>query len=555
MRQGYHRCAVTRLTWTTRPALVAALAAALALAPSACPRPAPATSLAAGLRQLYGGSVQPWERWGRRVAVRLPDGREVPREAAYRDDPDFVLAARQLLASRRGDDAPLGAWLLGTVPESRRPEAEPALVEALAHQDERAAFEAALALVPVGGPASLDPLWRAGVAAPSPDVRAAARFARAEIGRRTGAPEPPRPALTARAVAVPALAPGFRRGVSWWMSEGRSDAGEASFRLLASLGVTWVSIHTWDPLQRGLDEPVFASPDRHFGFRDLGALVRSAHAAGIRVMVKPHLEMRGYEPTDEERRVFRGPDGAARRALVARVESRLGQGERLQHNRIAMRTEADWRRWFESYAAYVLPYARDAQAAGADMFCVGREMDTTVVRREADWRELVARIRAVFHGPLTYSANFDTWQGIGLWDALDFIGVSAYFPLSDRPSPSLAELEGGWDRALAPLEQASRRFGRPVLLTEAGFPSTPSAASAPWREERVRADVWLQARCYEATLRALARRPWIEGAFFWLWERTSSPAFRDPSHAIVDKPASFTMARWYGGYGGGQILK
>ena len=56
------------------------------------------------------------------------------------------------------------------------------------------------------------------------------------------------------------------------MSEGRRDSGEASFRRLASLGVTWVSIHTWDPLQRGLDDPVFAAADRHFGFRDLGAL-------------------------------------------------------------------------------------------------------------------------------------------------------------------------------------------------------------------------------------------------------------------------------------------
>jgi hypothetical protein len=210
-----------------------------------------------------------------------------------------------------------------------------------------------------------------------------------------------------------------------------------------------------------------------------------------------------------------------------------------------MRSEADWRRWFESYAAYVLPYARDAQAAGADLFCVGREMDSTVVEREADWRALVARIRKDFHGPLTYSANFDTWQGIGFWDALDFIGVSAYFPLSDRPDPALADLEAGWDRALGPLEQASRRWGRPVLLTEAGFPSIASAARAPWREERTAADVWLQARCYEATLRALARRPWIEGAYFWLWERTAPPPFRDPSHAIVGKPASFTLARWY----------
>jgi hypothetical protein len=545
---------VTRLTWTLKPARLVALAAFLVLLPGLRPEPGPGTSLAAGLRQLYGGSVQPWERWRRRSAVRLPDGREVPREAAYRDDPAFVPAARQLLASRAGDDAPFGAWLLGTLPEARWPEAEPALVEALAHPDERAAFEAAQALALVGGPGSLDALQQAAVDARSAEVRAAAGFALAETRRRTGAPDSP---LPRRAVPVStdtglSLAPGFRRGVSWWMSEGRSDAGLASFRLLASLGVTWVSIHTWDPLQRGLDDPVFANPDRHFGFRDLGSLVRSAHAAGLRAMVKPHLEMRGFEATEEERRILRGPDSPARRALFARFESRMQTGEHLQHNRISMRNEADWRRWFESYSAYVLPYARDAQAAGADMFCVGREMDSTVVRREADWRALIARIRAAFRGPLTYSANFDTWQGIGFWDALDFIGVSAYFPLSDRPSPSLAELEAGWDRALAPLEQASRRLGRPVLLTEAGFPSIPTAARAPWREERVRADVWLQARCYEATLRALARRPWIEGAYFWLWERTSPPAFRDPSHAIVGKPASFTLARWYAG---GQVSK
>ena len=147
---------MTHLTWTSKAARAAALAAVLVLLPGASPAPGPEETLAAGLRQLYGGSVQPWERWRRRSAVRLPDGREVPREEAYRDDPAFVPAARRLLASRAGDDAPLGAWLLGTLPEARRPEAEPALVEALAHRDERAAFEAAQALAQVGGPESLD---------------------------------------------------------------------------------------------------------------------------------------------------------------------------------------------------------------------------------------------------------------------------------------------------------------------------------------------------------------------------------------------------------------
>jgi hypothetical protein len=499
-----------------------ALACLLLLLPAVSPPPGPVERLADELRRLYGGPVRTGERWRRRSTVRLADGREVPRDQAYREDPAFVPAARRLLASRAGDDAPLGAWLLGTLPEGRHPEGEPALVEALGHRDTRAAFEAAQALASVGGTASLPALGQAASSSPSPDARTAAGWAAGEIARRTGRTAPATPPL-----GGPRLAPGFRRGVSWWMSEGRDDSGAASFRRLASLGVTWVSIHTWDPLQQGLDEPVLAPPGRHFGFRDLGALVRAAHAAGLRVMVKPHLEMR-------------------------RFEAQSAAGEHLQHNRIAMRSEEDWRTWFSSYAAYILPYAREARAAGADLFCVGREMDSTVVRREADWRALVARVRSEFPGPLTYSANFDTWEGVGLWDALDFIGVSAYFPLSGRKDPTPADLEAGWDRALAPLERASRRWGRPVLLTEAGFPSIPAAARAPWREERTAADVWLQARCYEATLRAVSRRPWIEGAFFWLWERTSPPPFRDPSHAIVGKPAAFTLARWYAG---GQILK
>jgi hypothetical protein len=439
----------------------------------------------------------------------MPDGRELPREEAWRDDPLFVEASRRLLGSRARDDAPLGAWLLGTA-AARRDDARAALVESLGHDDPRAAFEAAQALATSGDGATLEPLARLAERSPEPDVRSAAAWAAEQIRRREGTG--PGEAQERAKGALPA---GFRRGVSWWMSEGRADAGAASFRRLASLGVTWVSIHTWDPLQRGLDEPVLAEPFRHFGFRDLRGLVREAHAAGLRVMVKPHLEMRG-----------RGD-------------------ERLQHNRIAMRSEADWRTWFDSYAGYILPYAREAQEAGADIFCVGREIDTTLLRREADWRALVARIRREFHGPLTYSANFDTWQGIRIWDALDFIGVSAYFPLTDRPDPTVAEIEAGWDRALVSLEDASRRYAKPALLTEAGFPSIPSAAEAPWREERSSADVWLQARCYEATLRALARHPRVEGAFFWLWERSATPPFRDPSHAIVGKPASFALARWY----------
>ena len=517
-----------------RPLLPAvAVGAALAAVLSAVSRPEDASApLAAALKRAYEPPAGPGARWRRRPMVTLPDGREVPREDAWRDDPGFVPAATRLLASRDRDDARLGAWLLGTAREPWRAAAGDALAPAVLRRDGPVAFEAVMALAALdgGSPRGRAALAEAARRSAVPEVRSAAAWA--------GGGSP---------AGLTPLAPAFRRGVSWWNEDGPA-AGAASFRRLASLGVTWVSVHTWDPLQKGLHGPVIARPqaERHFGYRDLPGLVREAHAAGLKVMVKPHLEMRpAYEPTEEERRIFRSGDEMARQALFRKLEARFGATEHLEHNKVEMTNEADWRTWFASYEAYVLPYAREARAAGADAFCVGRELDTTVLRREADWRRVIAAVRREFPGPLTYSANFDTWEGLGFWDALDFIGVSAYFPLATSPDPSAAELDAGWDRALAPLEAAHRRWGRPVLLTEAGFPSVSSAARAPWREERTPADVWLQARCYEATLRALARRPWIEGAFFWLWERTSRPAFRDPSHAVVDKPASFTMARWY----------
>ena len=515
----------------------------LVLPAATSPPESGAQKLAGELKSLYPRSVNPWERWRRRASVTMADGREVPREEAWRDDPGFVAAAAHLLSTGVGDDARLGAWLLGTSVPERRPEAEAVLIEALSHTDRGAAFEAAVALSVVGGENAREALVRAVQGVPTPEVRTASVWAVAELSGGSGL-EPDALDVAHIKDGVQPLGSRFRRGVSWWVSEGRGDDGRASFRRVASLGVTWVSIHTWDPFQRGLDEPVFATPSHRHSLPNLEGLVRNAHAAGLAVMVKPHLEMRGYRPTPEERLILRGSDGEERRRLITRIEKRssatLGG-----HNRLLMRNDADWHRWFEEYEAYILAYARDAQASGADMFCVGRELDSTVIRRESDWRRVIGLIRNEFKGPLVYSANFDSWEKIGFWDSLDFIGVSAYFPLSNSADPSLEELEAGWARALEPLEVASKRWDRPVLLTEAGFPSIAAAARAPWREEKTPAEVWLQSRCYEATLRTLASRPWIEGSFFWLWERSSKPPFRDPSHTIVDKPAMFTMARHY----------
>jgi hypothetical protein len=514
------------------------------LGPLAASSTGPASSrLAADLLRLYASPGSPGERWGHGPPpVTLPDGTSVAREAAYRDRPEFVAAAKLLLASRRGDDAPLGAWLLSTLPPERASAAEPVLIETLRQEDARAVFEAARALGRIGSPACLDALRAAMRAAGTADARTAAAWAATAVAARHREPRPAWPSE----VSLPVT---FRRGVSWWFEGARGD-GARSFRELAALGVGWVSVHSWEPRQKALDAHGFTPRNDRFGLRDLPGLVRAAHAAGLHVLYKPHLEMGGFEPTPRERAILRGTDAAAKRRLIEQIkgEGRLLQG---RHNEIEMRNGADWQAWFENYGEYILAHARKAEAAGADMFCVGRELDRTVLRREADWRALIGHIRGLYHGPLTYSANFDTYRGLAFWDALDFIGVSAYFDVSDAPDPSPAELAQGWDRALGPLAELSRRFDRPVLLTELGYPAIPGAARAPWREGPGPADAWLQSRLYEAAFRAASQRPFIVGAFPWLWEGTVEPPFRDPSYSIQGKPAAFTLARWYVGGGGG----
>jgi hypothetical protein len=46
---------------------------------------------------------------------------------------------------------------------------------------------------------------------------------------------------------------------------------------------------------------------------------------------------------------------------------------------------------------------------------------------------------------LTYAANWDKYDQVSFWDELDFIGIQAYFPLTDQTNPSAEEIKKGWN--------------------------------------------------------------------------------------------------------------
>jgi hypothetical protein len=181
---------------------------------------------------------------------------------------------------------------------------------------------------------------------------------------------------------------------------------------------------------------------------------------------------------------------------------------------VEMKTEADWARWWQGYRRYVLHHAFLARWAGADLFSVGCELSKTV-KREAEWRDLIAAVRLLYPGVVTYSGNwYGDLEGVHFWDALDLIGIDSYYPLSASPQATRAELERGAQEVAKRFAAAARRTGKRILLTEVGFAAHRGAWLAPHTEggETSQDD---QALAYQALFAALGRSQWLAGTFVW----------------------------------------
>ena len=127
------------------------------------------------------------------------------------------------------------------------------------------------------------------------------------------------------------------------------------------------------------------------------------------------------------------------------------------------------------------------------------------------------------------------------WDALDAIGIQAYFPLlpadaitpGQLPSPEV--LDAAWERIMARVRAFGGRLDKTVVFTELGYNNSWSAATEPWDYSARGGDdaEALQRLCMEAALRAIAREPAVVGAFLWKW----FPGDRVPRYFALSSPA------------------
>ncbi len=283
-----------------------------------------------------------------------------------------------------------------------------------------------------------------------------------------------------------------------WGWEWGSDDMVTTMAELKKMGVNWIAIHPYARID--LDGNV---KHRHLKLdpddRDDDTLnwltrpINEAHRLGMKIMIKPHLAY-------------------------------WGSGFRWRGD-IKFDEQEQWDQFFTSYRSWVTRLADVCH--DADSFVVGTELDATI-NHDTEWREIIRSVRGVFDNPITYAANWDSYDKVLFWDELDVIGIQAYFPLVDQetdvelPSqiPTRAQIEQAWAEIMKTLREFSDTHeGKAINFTELGYNRSLRAAIEPWSahsDPGIEASE-LQQLCLDVALKAIAEEDVVCGSFLWKW--------------------------------------
>ncbi|HEV2047542.1 MAG TPA: hypothetical protein VGQ95_13220 [Chthoniobacterales bacterium] len=308
-----------------------------------------------------------------------------------------------------------------------------------------------------------------------------------------------------------AQSPQFFKGVTvscqTWGIEWQTPEMAQALDELKSLGVNSVAIHPYARIEN----------DGHVTFRNIdnGAGGSRATSTGKPARVdEPGGESINY------RHITVPLDWARERGMSVMLIPHIGYwGSKFSwRGEIIFNTMVEWDRFFDDYERWIVEMAEIAEAHHAAILCVGLEF--TYAQRFADrWRRIIGAVRKVYHGKVTYGANWNEYADVRFWDALDYIGVLAYFPLTKTVDPSAEEITAAWEKRCAELEKFSRaNGGKKFLFTEIGYNESARAAAEPWGF-KTGGDhaAEIQLRCIDAALGLTGKHPFLAGMFWWKW--------------------------------------
>ena len=297
----------------------------------------------------------------------------------------------------------------------------------------------------------------------------------------------------------------------------RDSLVDTTYVPVKQINAEWVALMPYGFTEGGTPNFVYGKNNqwKWWGESAVGVAhcVQMAHAHGLKVMLKPHMW--------------------------------IGHGTFTGHYDLT--TEEDWQTFEKGYGEYLLNFARIADTTHVELYCIGTEMQTFVKKRPQFWFQIIRDIKKIYKGQLTYAENWDVYQEVPFWKELDFIGIDAYFPLSEEQSPGAPELKKGWQKHLKAMEKFSGKMQKPILFTEFGYTSSDFATRHPWETERDKPENEpLQARAYEVLFEEVWAQEWMAGGFAWKWfpGLKGSDRARDP-FSPQNKLAQAVMGKYY----------
>jgi len=306
-------------------------------------------------------------------------------------------------------------------------------------------------------------------------------------------------------------------GISIWSDVAPSTPKD--FEFVEATNANWISLQPYGVVMTDTTGVEFNRTDiwECSSFEGLIKNITTAHELGYYVFIKPHIIVK-Y-------------DGAG-----------------IWSGNLKLNTEEKWNIYENSYSRYVLALAQISDSLNVEMLSLGTELGNFPHKRTAVWKQLIADVRSVYSGALTYCANFDAYTKFPFWKEMDLIGIDAYFTVDHSRKTSLDKCREGWKPIAKKLKAYSELLGKKILFTEFGYTSTDYCGNKPFGGHgSAEVNLVAQANAYRAVFDTFWDEPWFAGGFSWVWHfNYTEPEFYDnTSFSPQNKPAANIIAKQF----------
>lgn len=185
--------------------------------------------------------------------------------------------------------------------------------------------------------------------------------------------------------------------------------------------------------------------------------------------------------------------------------------------RMVNKDSVDWKRLENTYSDYILKFARISEQNRLLVFCIGNDLDEWVMANPMYWRNLIAKVKEVYHGDVIYSADFSNAKNIPIWNDLAHLSISFFENVSEEKSPSIETLNASWSLWKKEMKSFSEQFKKDVIVTKWGYRSVDYAGNEKLYADTLAVNQDAQLNCYKAFIENCYPESWFLGSFVYGW--------------------------------------